>query len=195
MPTASEFSRLVTSKGAASASLSGYAHELAGELFAGMRLDAFDGNTWTTRGQDLEEEAGRAYAFDRDVEITPCGFVTNDENTAGGSPDGLVGDDGLIEIKCLKAENHLGALTYYKKHNTAPSGYIQQTQGYLMLTGRKWIDLVFYHPNLPLHIIRQEPDAEFQAALRKGIKDVCQERDDVLATMRHDQQHIPESAK
>lgn len=185
IPTASEFSRLVTSKGAPSTSLSGYAMELASELFAGRPLDAFDGNVWMERGAELEAEAIRLYEFTTDRTVTPCGFITNDAGTAGCSPDGLVGDDGMLEIKCPKAERFMEAVVYHKKNGRAPSGYAQQTQGQLLLAERKWVDMLFYHPDLPPLIIRQQPDHAMFAALAIGIRDVIAERDVALATLRN----------
>lgn len=191
IPTASEFSRLVTSKGAPSSSLEGYARELAAELFAGKTLDAFDGNVWMNRGKDMEIDAKDFYAFAHDATLTPVGFVTTDDGLAGCSPDALVGDDGLLEVKCLKAERHVEAVHYHGKHGKAPSGYVQQTQGQLLITGRKWVDLMFYSPELPPLVIRQTPDPEMHAALRAGIAAVIAERDSQLASLRRHQQELP----
>lgn len=184
LPTASEFSRLVTSKGAPSTSLSGYANELAAEIFAGQPIDAFEGNVWTARGADMEAEAIRLYNFMNDAEVVPVGFVTDDAGTYGCSPDGFVGDEGMIEIKCLKIERHIAAMTYFQKHKVAPTDYVQQTQGEILVCERAWVDLCFYHPDMPLFTLRQTPGEMMQAALKKGITDVLQERDDALEMLR-----------
>ena len=191
-PTASNFSRVVTSKGAPSTSLQGYAAELAGELFAGKSLDAFDGNYYTRRGQDTEAEAREFYAFTTDAVLADAHFVTLDDDTAGCTPDAFVGDDGLLEIKCLKAERHIAAVQYHSKHGKAPTDYIQQTQGQLWITGRAWVDLMFYHPDLPPLTIRQTHDVAFIAALKAGVAAVIAERDTILASLRHNQQHVGE---
>jgi hypothetical protein len=195
IPTASEFSRLVTSTGAASKSLSGYANELAAELFAGQTLDAFEGNVWMNRGKDMEAAAVDLYAFTTDADVQRVGFVTNDAGLAGCSPDALVGDDGGLEIKCLKAERHIAARLYYQKYGKAPTDYIQQVQGSLLITGRAWWDLSFFHPELPPLTIRHFPDKEMHGALIKGIADVLAERDAALASMRHKQTHIPDATE
>src|SRR3546814_2809936 len=84
-------------------------------------------------------------------------FVTDYAETMGCSPDGLVGDDGMVEVKCLKAENHIKAILYHASKGHCPPDYVQQTQGQLLICERQWCDLVFYHPDLPLLAIRQEP--------------------------------------
>lgn len=186
-PTASQFSRLISSKGERSKSLSGYARELASELYAGKTLNEFHGNVWMERGRDLEAEAISLYEFTHDATISRVGFCTNDAGEYGCSPDALIGDDGGLETKCLKAERHVEAVTYYAKHKCAPSGYVQQVQGGLFVTGRKWWDLMFFNPELPPLIVRHVPDLELHAALAAGLADCIRERDEVLKMLRAEQ--------
>lgn len=183
-PTASEFSKIVTSKGEPSKSASAYALTLAAELFAGKTVDAWEGNSHTERGRELEAAALERYEFTRDVEVRRVGFVTTDDGVTGCSPDGLIGDDGLAEVKALKAENHIKAILYFRKHGRCPTDYVQQTQGQLMICGRAWCDLIFYHPELPMLVIRQEPLRDFHRILDAGVRDVIAERDAVLAVLR-----------
>lgn len=190
IPTASGFKRLLTSKGALSESLNGYAAELAAELFTGRPLESMDGNAWMQRGKEHEAEARASYAFIHDVEVKEIGFVSMDDACAGCSPDGLIGDDGGLEIKCLKPERHIAAVHYYKKHGKIPSDYLLQVQGSLMVTERKWWDLWFWSPELPPLAIRATPDKEIHAALSKAIAAVIAERDSQLASQRHQQTHI-----
>jgi hypothetical protein len=110
--------------------------------------------------------------------------VTDDELRMGCSPDGLVGSDGGVEVKCLKASNHIGAILYHQKHGRCPPDYIQQVQGSLMITGRKFWDTVFYHPDLPLLVIRQVPDIKLHACLLNAITLVLTSRDEVLAALK-----------
>jgi len=184
MPTASEFSSLITSTGEPSKSLAGYALSLAAEKFAGRTLDTFQGTPWTERGQEMEAEAIRCYQFTADLDVDPVGFLTDDLKRYGCSPDGLVGAEGGVEVKCLKAENHIKAILYHQKHGKAHPEYVQQVQGALMITGRKWWDQVFYHPDLPLLIVRQIPQVPLFVALARGIEDVCEERDRVLVALQ-----------
>ena len=183
-PTASCFDKLITSTGETSKSLSGYAITLAGEMYAGKPLDAWEGNAYTDRGKLLEDEARKMYAFLHDVEPVKVGFVTNDKQLYGCSPDSFVGDDGMLEIKCLKAENHIKAILYYRKHKKCPPDYVQQTQGQIMVCERQWNDLFFYHPDLPRLSIRQYPDKEIIKSLRSNIDAVLKERDKILSEIK-----------
>lgn len=186
-PTASEFSKLVTSEGKPSKQLEGYATTLAVELFAGKPVEAWEGNLHTERGRELEETALARYAFSEDVEVIPVGFITDDKAIMGCSPDGLIGDFGMVEAKCLKAENHAKAIRYYEKHGRCPPDYVQQTQGQLLIADRRWCDLIFYHPELPLLVIRQEPDLRLYSLIEAGVEDVIAERNQVLAMLRRRQ--------
>ncbi len=182
-PTASEFSNIITSEGKPSKSVPEYAITLAAELYAGKRVDPWDGNRWTERGREFEEQAVRLYDFAHDTETQPVGFVTDDAGRIGCSPDGLVGDDGMVEVKCLMAKNHVKAILRYRKDGVPPPSYIQQTQGQLLICERAWCDLVFFHPELPLLVIRQEPIHELHEALRRDIPKLCAERDRVLIAL------------
>lgn len=183
-PCASEYSRIITSDGTRSKSFSGYAMTLAGELFAGKPLDGFEGNGWTDRGKEMEAEAIAYYEFVRDVKLEKVGFVTDDAEQYGCSPDSFVSDDGLVEIKALKAENHVKAILYWQKHGKCPTDYIQQTQGQMMITGRKWCDLVFYNADIKPLIIRQYPILAVQDALAVEIPALIKERDVILSVLR-----------
>jgi len=195
IPTASEFSKLITSKGEPSKTLNTYALTLAGEAFAGEPLEVWEGNQWTERGKELEGEAIHLYEFATESKVELVGFVTTDAQNAGCSPDGFVGNDGMVEIKCLKPENHIKAILYHQKNGTCPTDYVQQTQGQMLICERKWCDLIFYHPKLPMLTIRQEPDAKLWDALKGGIKDVIAERDRVLAALRAAQTPTAQAAE
>lgn len=184
LPTASEFSKVITSTGERSKSLSGYARTLAGELYAGKPLDPWEGNSWTERGRELEENAKAFYSFAKNVTLQNVGFVTTDDGRMGCSPDSLVGYDGMVEIKILKAERHIEAILYYQKHGRCQPDYVQQTQGQMLICERQWADLFFYHAELPPLIIRQIPDETVQWALRTHIPDLLTERDTILAALR-----------
>ena len=184
LPTASAFSKIVTSTGAERKSRFGYAISLAAEKYAGGSVDTWGGNTHLDRGRTLEEDAISRYEFENDVSVTPVGFVTDDDVTCGCSPDGLVGNYGCVEVKCLKAENHIAALFYFRKNGTVPTDYVQQTQGQMWITERKWSDLIFYHPSLPMIVIRQFPNEAVISGLSEGIKTLITERDEIVKVLR-----------
>jgi len=184
IPTASEFSNLVTSKGAPSKALEKYSYTLAAEAFTGGQVDAWEGNQYTDRGHELEAKAISAYEFMNDVEVTLAGFVTTDDGLIGCSPDGLIGDDGLIEIKCLGHKAHIETIIYYADKAAAPPKYFQQAQGQMMICDRKWCDLVFYYPTLPMLVIRQLPNKIFCESLALEIKTVVVRRDEILKVLQ-----------
>ncbi len=182
-PTASEFSRIVTSTGEPSKSRPGYAIQLAAELYAKAPLNSWGGNVSLDRGTFLEDDALKAYEFLRDVVIDRVGFVTDDDEIYGCSPDGLIGEDGMVELKCIGAEKHVAALLRHKAKGDVPPDYVQQTQGQMWITGRKWCDLIFYHPVLPMLVVRQTPSAQVVSGLFEGIIEVLDQRDEVLEAL------------
>lgn len=190
-PTASEFSRIVTSTGEPSKSRSGYASQLASELYAGSPLNAWGGNLDIQRGTHLEQDAIKAYSFSRDVEVEKVGFITDDDCTYGASPDGFVGEDGSIEVKCVNAEKHAAIILRYRKKGDTPPDHVQQTQGALLISGRKWVDLVFYHAALPMLVVRQYPIPAVQTGLLHGIAELLEERDEILKALQAQRDGVP----
>lgn len=180
MPTASEFGKLITGGGDASKQLNGYADRLGGELYAGRYLTEFQGNGYTRRGKELEADARYEYEFIHGVEVQEVGFVTDDDMRYGCSPDGLVGNDGAVEIKCLKAENHIDIIRYHKKHGKIPAKYRPQSQGQIMVCFRLWNDQFFYYPNLPPLTVRSYYDFEYWEMMLSQIDKVIKRRDMVV---------------
>lgn len=182
LPTASAFSKLVTSTGAPSKSINDYALLLANEKYAGCDLDGFEGNKHTERGHELEDDAAQWYGLIKDFPVDVIGFVTDDNKIMGCSPDRM-SDNVMVEIKCLGAKAHTTALMYYKKHGKMPTAFIQQTQGQMMICEKERCDLVFYHPKLPKLIIRSEPDEKFLDSLLDQIHEVSNIRDEIYNTL------------
>ena len=184
IPTASEFSKLVTSAGAVSKQLDDYALVLAAEKYAGKMVDGFGGNKYTERGKELESLARADYELSNQVAVEEIGFCTNNLMQYGASPDGFVEKDGSTEFKCKIAKEHLKAIFRYKDTGTIPTEYFAQPQGVMLVTGRKWCDLVFYHPDLPGLTVRQYPDKEFLKVLRRQLKAVEVQRNIYLEKLR-----------
>lgn len=184
IPTASEFSQLVTSTGKESSSMKEYTLVLAAEKYAGKVVDGFGGNKYTERGKELEAEACADYEMINQVNVEHVGFITDNLIRRGCSPDGLIGDDGGLEIKCKIAKDHIKALQYYHSTGKTPTEYIAQPQGCMFITGRKWWDLRFHHPDLPGLTIRQYPNKEFLKVLRKQLKSVLFERDEIVKQLK-----------
>lgn len=103
-------------------------------------------NAAMQRGTELEPEARRCYELENLCKVSEVGFIPHPTiENAGASPDGLVNDDGLIEIKCPNTWTHLEFMQSLKPKRE----YILQMQWQMMCTGRKWCDFVSYDDRLP----------------------------------------------
>jgi putative phage-type endonuclease len=145
--TASRIADVIAStKSGYSASRANYAAQLISERLTGVKAEAFESAAMRW-GQEKEAEALDVYAFERDAEITQVGFLDHPTvPMSGASPDGLVGDDGLVEIKCPLTATHIETLL----GQAPPARYVAQMQWQMAVTGRLWCDFVSYDPRLPL---------------------------------------------
>jgi hypothetical protein len=116
-------------------------------------------------GSILEHECIPWLMFELDMTVERVGFITNDEETAGYSPDGLVGRDGLVEIKCPTIPIH----TKYLLEGVAPAQYLPQMHFGMFVTGRAWCTFVSYSRQLPKLIVRVERDEEIQLAIAEAF--------------------------
>lgn len=114
------------------------------------------------RGTDDEPFAREKYA-EHYAPVTELGFIVREEPTysIGYSPDGLVGEDGLIEIKSRKPREQIKTFL----SDRVPAYNMAQLQAGLLITGRAWIDYVSYSAGLPLYVKRVYPDPAWQAAI------------------------------
>lgn len=99
--------------------------------------------------------------------VTEVGFIVRDidGHSLGYSPDGLVGTDGLIEIKCPRAKEHVRTIAA----GEAPAHYVPQCQAALLVTGRDWIDYVSFCAGLPLYVKRVTPDEQWHDAITDAL--------------------------
>lgn len=115
-----------------------------------------------------EEEIDARIAYDKHfAKVTECGFVTNDRwgFTIGYSPDGLVGDDGLIEAKSRRQKYQAQTLIECVAAEEAPTDYMMQLQTGLLVTERRWLDFISYCGGMPMCVIRVHPDPVIQDAI------------------------------
>lgn len=144
-----------------------YIVELMSEYFSSGEKERF-ANKHTERGNELEDIAADMYELETGNTCEKVGFCSLDEYV-GCSPDRLIGEDGLLEIKC---PDDIG---YFKMllggESEVDTKYLWQSQMQLLITGRKWNDLVFYNPNFEksMLIFRQFPNKEKFDALEKGF--------------------------
>jgi len=114
------------------------------------------------RGREDEVEARILYA-ERYAPVVECGFITSNRwgFTLGYSPDGLVGDDGLIECKSRRQKYQVETII----SGEMPAEYALQAQTGLLVSGRKWLDFVSYSGGLPMVTVRVYPDPAIQDAI------------------------------
>lgn len=165
IPTGSSFSKLITSQGKPSSQAATYINTLIAERVTGERPETHTSEAMQ-RGTDMEPDAIAWYELITDNEVTETGFHRHPVVACGASPDGLVGDKGLIEIKCPLPHNHVK----YVRANKLPSEYVPQVQGQLWVLDRAWCDFVSYHPQLPPMLIRVTRDEEFIEALAEQVR-------------------------
>ncbi len=137
-------------------------------------------------GVDTAADARMAYEFYRDARVEEVGFVPHPSGMASGaSPDGLVGDDGLLELKCPNTATHIETLL----GGAVPEKYLLQTQWQMACTGRTWCDLASYDPRLPesmsLHVVRILRDDKLIADLEQDVAKFLAELDETVARLRH----------
>ena len=147
-----------------------YAFKVAVEAISGIPMD--EGfQTWQMRrGNELEPEARDLYAIRTGNTVDLCSFITTDCESYGASADGLIGEDGGLEIKCLVSPERIrNAILNYDI-----SEWIDQVQGGMWITGRKWWDFVIYCPALSgvgreLTIWHIERDEDYIAQLKSDL--------------------------
>lgn len=156
IPSASMFSKIVTTKGVWSTQADSYINQLVAERLTGVREETFQSHHMI-RGTELEPEARDLYCLMNDVEVQEVGFCLHDTLEAGCSPDALVGTEGGLEIKAPAPATHVE----YLRGGVLPSRYKQQVMGCLWVTQREWWDFMSYHPSMKPLIVRVERDEEY----------------------------------
>ena len=178
--TASCFSNIVQRTGKPSTQRKKYLYKLAAEVVSGYKVASYS-NAIMERGHEVEQEARQAYSDATLNEIDHVGFCFMDEShRVGASPDGLVGEDGGVEIKCPDAHTHVE----YLLSNKLPVKYLQQVQGSMYVTGRSWWNFVSYYPGLKPLILKVERDDKFIGLLDAEITKSIDEMDKVIKAIR-----------
>lgn len=162
-----------------------YMAELLAERLTGERVEGFT-NAAMQWGTDQEPEARIAYEFYRDATVIETGFVPHPTiGDCGASPDGLVGDDGLVEIKCPNTSTHVDTLL----GASMPEKYFLQIQWQIACTGRQWCDFVSFDPRLPesmrLFVDRVKRDDAAIEAIEKDVIGFLNELRDTVHRLRN----------
>lgn len=180
VPSASAFDKIITTKGEPSKQRQKYLYQLAGECVSGIVEETYQ-NGAMLRGKEMEDEARQLYSLINGVEVQQVGFCVVDGDLAFGcSPDSLVGEDGGLEIKCPQMATHVS----YLLDNVLPTDYIQQVQGNLLVTGRKWWDFMSYYPGLKPLIIRVQRDEKLLKSLKIELELFCEQLKNIIEKIR-----------
>ncbi len=187
VPSASNFSRIMTQKTCKlSAQAEEYICELIGDVMGTLLPPWVENytNSAIRWGEQTEGEARAFYAMERNVDVQQVGFCTTDDGRFGASPDGLVGEDGGLELKCPLPRTHTAYLLSAKLHGpSVPDDYKPQVHGALIVTGRKWWDFMSYCPGMDPLIVRTEPDA-YTEKLRAALEEFYPRYMKALAAIR-----------
>ena len=166
VPSASSYAKLITTTGRSSAQADAYINQLVAERLTGEPT-FFQVTDPMQRGMDLEPLARNAYEMETGNLGIQVGFLRHDTLQAGASPDGLIGENGGLEIKCPSGHTHVE----YLRDSVLPTKYFQQVQGCLWISGRDWWDFMSYHPRMEPLIVRVFRDEQFIKALECAVID------------------------
>ena len=175
---------IAMTKSGYSASRANYEAQLICEILTSKSAESFT-NAAMQWGTEIEPLARAQYELKTGNMVNQVGFVVHPMiEQAGASPDGLIGEDGCIEIKCPNTSTHLDTLLSQK----VPSKYITQMTWQMVCTGRKWCDFVSYDPRLPenlqLYIERIELDEEYGKKLESEVKGFLEEVNEKVEILR-----------
>ena len=182
--TASRVADIVAkTKSGYSTSRANYMAELLCERLTGKASDFFQSSAMQW-GTETEPMACAAYESRSGNLVTATGLVVHPEiEMAGASPDGLIDDDGLIEIKCPLTATHIDTLL----GKSVPGKYVTQIHWQMACTGRSWCDFVSFDPRMPeemqLFIKRVERDDKLVQELEKEVKLFLTELDDKVKAL------------
>jgi len=177
IPSTSEFSKIITMTGKASTQWEAYCNRLVAEKLTGSTVTTFEKTPWMERGNEFEAEAVRMYELQDDIEAQKVGFIISDGY--GCSPDRLIDDDGILEVKCPAPHTHVG---YMLDTIKLVKEYHVQNQGqlFVMREERKWVDLMSYYPEMAPVVVRVFPDDDYQKELEDALLKFTNKMDERL---------------
>lgn len=179
--TASALSNVMMAK--TTAGYQNYMAQLICERLTGEPVETFK-SAAMEYGSETEAQARAFYELETGHDVQEVGFIPHPTlEGSGASPDGLVGADGLVEIKCPQPAKHIKNLM----GGTIDKGYRLQMQWQMACTGRQWCDFVSFNPSFPdhlkLHITRVAADAEAQEELKAAVTTFLAEVDAKLRAL------------
>lgn len=139
--------------------------KITAERITGKLIENTYSNSDMERGVNNENIARIGYELFSDNTVQEVGFCELDD-WVGSSPDGLVGEDGIIEIKCPKETVFLNQII----HNKIKPEYLTQIQFNLYVLDRKWCDYIAYNESFNLYVKRVERDEEYIDKIKENIE-------------------------
>ena len=179
MPTASEFATLLSTgrSGGEFKTRRTYLYKLAGERITGTPMESYT-NKYMERGKALEPEARNYYAFLTNSKLQRVGFIKN--TNKGCSPDLLIGNDGMLEVKTEAP--HL--LIERLETDKLPDDHYAQLQGNLWVSEREWIDALIYFPGMPASLKRVFRSDEYIKNLAIAVDKFNDELDSLVERIK-----------
>jgi hypothetical protein len=179
IPTASEFDTVMAKGrgGGDSKTRRTYMLKLIGERLTHEPMYSYS-NDHMERGKVMEAEARDLYQMIAEVDCQQVGFLRRGD--AGASPDSLVGNDGMLEIKTKLPHLQIDCILY----DEFPAEHRAQCQGQLWIAEREWVDFVSYWPGLPLFAKRVFRDEDYIKRLAEAVRVFNTEMEETIAKVQ-----------
>lgn len=149
------------------------------EAYRGTPLMGFQ-SYQMEQGQELEDEARGWIAFESGLKVDQVAFIESEDGRSGASPDGLIGEDGGLELKCPEPHTH----TKYLLNGSLPAEYACQVHMSMYVTGRSWWKFLSYRRFFPPFIITVDRDEKIIATIGEAISKFSAKYDTALAKLK-----------
>lgn len=180
--SASNFSKIFTATGSRTTgdTRKSYLYQVAGERLSGIAEDSFK-NDWMQRGNDLEPQARFAFEQQTGMFVAQTGMVLLDDRAEiSCSPDGLIGDNSGLELKCPKMSTHIA----YLEAKRLPSTYKPQVMGQLWVCDRNHWNFASYHPAIKLFLLSVDRDDKYISLLSEAVEEFNAEVNAVVGRLK-----------
>ena len=172
IPTASNFSKIMTPGKKKSGQRDGYMNLLLAERILHRPIETFT-SEWMARGSEIEEKAVHSYEFQHDCETERIGFVTTDDGSIGCSPDRfIIGQNGLLQVKAPSPQVHV---SYLLAANGAGDEYKVQLQSEIWICEKEFNEVLSFHPEMPDALFRVYRDESFITELAANVLSFARE--------------------
>lgn len=176
-PTASNMAVILATDPKKRATRDKYLYKLAAERVSGIVEETYK-NQYMQMGNELEPLARDAYIAKTDNEVAQVSFI--DCDTWGASPDGLIGDNGCIEIKCRIGSVQVETLL----DDCVPPENLPQIHAVLLASDRQWCDYVSYSKGMKLYVRRIERSAEWDARITEALSKFQSDLDSIVSKIK-----------